>query len=131
MGPVGIGHEVVRNGVIAQGMAPAKAVAFPGIEHVLVRDALAAKALNGTALAGATGTVAGGGSGAAKALATGGSIWSGNGFSLGLGIGLGIWGPVLVAAAGAAAVYGYLQYRQRYLAEAADVSDEGFMASQG
>ncbi len=127
----GISHEVVRDTLIAKGMAPAKAAAFPGISHEVVRDALATKALAGT---GAIGTAAGGGAGVAKTLTTGGTIWSGNGFSLGLGIGLGAWGPVLLGAAGAAAVYAYFRYR-RGLAEAADAetpaetADEGFMAS--
>ncbi|MEI6560387.1 MAG: magnetic particle specific iron-binding protein [Rhodospirillaceae bacterium] len=135
MVPGGIGHAVVRNTLIAKGMAPAKAAAFPGIEHVVVRDALATKALTGTGAAGSAAVAAGGGSGAAKTLITGGTIWSGKGFSLGLGLGLGVWGPVLVGAAGAAAVYAYLRYCQRR-AEAAgaessgETADEGFMAGQ-
>ena len=139
MVPGGIGHEVVRNTLIAKGMAPTKAAAFPGFEHGLVRDALAAKTFTGTG-AGAVGTAAtatggGAGAGAAKALSTGGTIWSGNGFSLGLGIGLGAWGPILLGAAGAAAVYAYLRYRRRLLdaadAEApAEPADEGFLAGR-
>ena len=130
MVPGGISHEVVRNTLIAKGMAPAKAATFPGIEHEVVRDALATKALTGT---GAVATA--GGTGAAKAVTTGGTIWSGNGFSLGLGLGLGVWGPVLLGAAGVAAVYAYLRYRQRYLEEQAagamaETADEGFMAGQ-
>ncbi|WP_203330772.1 magnetic particle specific iron-binding protein [Rhodovastum atsumiense] len=46
----------------------------------------------------------------AKALATGGTIWTGKGLSLGLGIGLGAMGPLLVLAGGAAIVYGCVQY---------------------
>ena len=60
----------------------------------------------------------------AKALATGGTIWSGKGLSLGLGIGLGAWGPVLLLAGGAAAVYGYLQYRKRHQAAFADAEGD-------
>ena len=127
----GAGHGVVST-LIARGAAPAKAAAFPGIEHTVVRDALASKVLTGT---GAATVTTGGGSGAAKTLTTGGTIWSGKGFSLGLGIGLGIWGPILVGTAGAAAVYAYFRYRN-WLAEMSDTvaptetSDEGFMSKQ-
>ncbi|MEI8393177.1 MAG: hypothetical protein WCF85_00475 [Rhodospirillaceae bacterium] len=133
MAVVGISHEVVRNTLIAQGMPPVQAATFPGIEHEVVRDALAAKALGGP-VAGAPTVVAaaGGSAGTAKALTTGGTLWSGKGFSLGLGLGLGIWGPILVGAAGAAAAYAYFRYRQQQLAQAeVAVEDEGFMASAG
>lgn len=50
------------------------------------------------------------GSGMGLAAATkSGSIWKGTGAGLGLGLGLGIWGPVIVAGVGVAAIYGYVR----------------------
>ncbi len=77
----------------------------------------------------------GGSVGAAKAVATGGSFFSGSSFSLGLGIGLVVWGPILVGAAGAAAIYAYLRYREGQIeaedgAVADQAADEGFMADR-
>ena len=92
------------------------------VQPDIIREAIVSKAISGT-----------GGTVAAKTTAeavTAGTIWSGKGFSLGLGLGLGIWGPLIVVAAGAAAVYGYLQYRQRPLdgsdEQVAENTDEGF-----
>lgn len=48
----------------------------------------------------------------AKGGATGGTIWKGTGLGLGVGLGLGIWGPIIVAGVGAAAVYGYVKSRK-------------------
>lgn len=140
MGPTGISHEFVRDALIAQGVPPAVAAAFPGIEHELVRDALAAKALGGPAAGTAAVAAAGkgvasqigmsGGGGAANAVLTGGSVWGGKGMSLGLGIGLGLWGPILVGALGAAAIYAYLQYRQQAV-DSEGETDPGFMSHSG
>jgi len=117
-------------------LAGAKAAAVPGVEQEVLREALATKAATakglgaaGAATAGTKGAalVAGKGTGligqsaaqggtaltGAQALTTGGTIWTGKGLSLGLGIGLGAWGPALVLAGGAAAVYAYMQYRKR------------------
>lgn len=115
----------------AKGVAPAAAAAFPGIEHEVVRDALAAKAIGGAG----TGVVAGKGAlataPAAQALTTGGTLLSGKSLSLGLGLGLGAWGPVLVGIAGAVVAYSFLRYRQRQKeAETAlgeEITDEGFL----
>lgn len=46
---------------------------------------------------------------AAKSAPAGGVFFAGK--SLGLGIGMGIWGPLLIGAAGAAAIYGYIRSR--------------------
>ncbi|MEO5338862.1 MAG: magnetic particle specific iron-binding protein [Magnetospirillum sp. WYHS-4] len=46
------------------------------------------------------------------AIATGGTIWTGKGLSLGLGLGLGVWGPILLGAVSAAAIYGYVRSRK-------------------
>ena len=121
------------------GAVPATAAGLPGIDHLVVREALAAKAVGGIAGAGKgaamAGQAGGGSAGAAQALATGGTLWSGKGFSLGLGIGLGVWGPILVGVAGAVAAYAYLQYQRRdqedgTVETAAPAPDEGFLAAK-
>ncbi|CAK0765440.1 Magnetite biomineralization protein Mms6 [uncultured Gammaproteobacteria bacterium] len=143
LGAVGIGHEVVRDTLIAKGVAPAQAAMFPGIEHEVVRDALAAKAVGGTAgvagkgvaVVGKAGLTAGGSPATAYALNAGGTIWSGKGISLGLGLGLGMWGPILLGVAGVVAFSAYMRYRSQTESAVVDVAeantDEGFLATQG
>ncbi|MEI6984745.1 MAG: hypothetical protein WCK65_01330 [Rhodospirillaceae bacterium] len=136
----GIAQEVVRNTLIAKGFPPALAATFPGVEHEVLRDAIAAKAVGGVGSGLAAKTIAASKTAGANAITTGGAVLGGKSFSLGLGIGLGAWGPILVVAAGAAAVYAYLQYRNRQLEDVVEdavqsddeaTQDEGFMASQG
>ena len=148
-GAAGIKQEAARQVVgakVAAGTklaAGAKAAGAAGLEKEAARELLQAKIAAGAGAKGAavvagkgmaaqtavaanpTGVTAGvAGSGGAQGLTTGGTIWSGKGLSLGLGLGLGIWGPVLVVAAGAAAVYGYMQYRKGEEVETDDESEE-------
>jgi hypothetical protein len=55
--------------------------------------------------------------GGAKALTTGGTIWTGSGSSLGLGLGLGAWGPILLVGAVAAVGVGIYSYMKRPVEE--------------
>jgi len=55
------------------------------------------------------------GAAAVKSTVASGTIWNGTGVSLGLGLGLGIWGPVIAAGVGAAAVYGCVRKRKEAL----------------
>lgn len=91
-------------------------------------EAAAAKAAGGAKTgaaaktAGTAGKVVGtktaaAGTGVAKTAAAGakvgaGTIWTGKGLSLGLGLGLGAWGPIILGAVAAAAVYGYVRSRK-------------------
>ncbi len=151
--PVGVEPDVFRQAVAAQAGgtkasvatvgaktgATAAKVGMVGVEPDIIREAIVSKAIGGagagTIAAGkGTGAVLAGGSTAAEAVTTG-TIWSGKGLSLGLGIGLGVWGPVIVVAAGAAAVYAYLQYRQGLAGSsdeeiAEESADEGFYPSK-
>ncbi|MEO5348686.1 MAG: hypothetical protein H7836_03450 [Magnetococcus sp. YQC-3] len=87
----------------------AKAAAVQGGNIAAVSKPVASKALAATGPVGGT----------AAAVAKGGTIWNGTGWSLGLGIGLGPWGPVLLAGVLAAAGYGtYRYYRNRQELEA-------------
>ena len=134
--PVGVEPDLFRQavatkagGVKAAGGATGTKVGMLGVEPDIIRDAVLSKAVGGTGAAAATTAASGG----ATAVTTCGTIWNGGGWSLGLGLGLGVWGPVLAVAAGAAAVYGYLEYRKRHLAdetEAEPESDEGFYAEK-
>ena len=136
--PIGVEPDVFRQALAAKtGGAKTAAAAKVGmakggtavVQPDIIREAIVSKAVGGTGVAVGQAGVTGGSAMTAEAISTG-TIWSGKGFSLGLGLGLGIWGPVIVVAAGAAAVYGYLQYRQRRLegteAPATEETDEGF-----
>ena len=57
-----------------------------------------------------------------KAGLAAGSIWSGKRFGLDLGLGLGPWGPILLGAAGLAAIYGLVRMRR-----AREASDESLL----
>ena len=116
-------------------MAAAVTGVLAEVEKEIVRQAGLAKTAAVTATksagmvgkAGLTGTAGNG----VQALATSGTIWSGKGLCLGLGLGLGAWGPILVVATGAAAIYAYREYRRRNEGGTDEeieqaVTDEGF-----
>jgi len=121
---------------LAQGTAGSKTVGL-ATQAMTNPAAVAATAAKGAGVAGKAG-VSGSATSAAglKSLAAGsGTIWSGKGLSLGLGLGLGIWGPILVVAGGAVAIYAYREYRRRKDALTdediqADDADEGFYTAE-
>ena len=95
--------EVEREGLVAKA---------GGTKALAAKVAPAAKA-NAVVLPGTGGkVVAGIGKSGAGAKLAGGAMLSGKGFGLGLGLGLGPWGPIILGAVGAAAVYGYIKSRQ-------------------
>jgi hypothetical protein len=118
-----------------------------GLESGIVGQAVMTKGAAGASVAGMAGTgakgaglignagLSGTASNGAQVLTTSGTLWSGKGLSLGLGLGLGVWGPILVVAAGAAAVYGYLEYRKRQEGgtdeQIEQEADEGFYPANG
>jgi hypothetical protein len=96
------------------------------VEAEMTRQLAVAKGGAGAkAAAAGAGKAAMVGKGAGAAKAAGGTIWTGKGLSLGLGLGLGAWGPILLGAVAAVAVYGYVRSRraEKALSDKA-VSDE-------
>ncbi|CAK0740460.1 conserved hypothetical protein [uncultured Gammaproteobacteria bacterium] len=84
-----------------------------GLKNEIARQAGMAKAVAGTKI-------------------SGGTIWTGKSLSLGLGLGLGAWGPMLLMATGAAALYGYAEYRKRQQGGTDEEieQDEGFYPAE-
>lgn len=131
-------QSIQLNGVLQNGAQGSQQVLLKGGEIKMTQGAMATQAAKagavkagavnkaGVAAAANTGKAAatvqaGTGSAAAgvatggKAAGSGGTIWTGKGFSLGLGWGLGAWGPVLLAGGVAAlgvGIYSYLKREQ-------------------
>ncbi|MEE8393365.1 MAG: magnetic particle specific iron-binding protein [Rhodospirillales bacterium] len=92
------GMEIEGEAMTAKGAAATKT--FAAGKAGAAKGALSAKA-----------ATVGKGAGIAKA-GSGGAFLSGKGLGLGAGLGLGGWGPVIVGALGAIALYAYLKSRQ-------------------
>lgn len=104
-----VGTAVAAKSVNAAGLAEGVKGLAPSMKVAALQTAGTGTAKLGTATMTATKTTVA--SSAAKGITTGGTIWSGTGFSLGLGLGLGAAGPLLLGALVAAAGYGVYKYR--------------------
>ena len=116
-----VGPEIEAEAAAAKAATGAKgAVASKGAvaktAGVVTKGATANAATTGTKVAAAAGTKAV----AAGAKVGAGTIWTGKSLSLGLGLGLGAWGPLIVGAIGAVAVYGYVRSRKAKVVESDD-----------
>jgi hypothetical protein len=60
---------------------------------------------------------------ATKTAPAAGGLFTGK--ALGLGLGMGVWGPIILGALGAAAIYGYVRSRRAENAQAEEEIDLG------
>jgi hypothetical protein len=144
--PPGVEPDLFQQALTAKAGGGIKAatgatkVGLTGAGPDIIREAVVSKAISGAG-AGAVGKGVGivgastGSSLTADAITTGGTLWTGKGFSLGLGIGLGAWGPVLLVAGIGGAAYAYWRYRQSQIGTdeqvEEEVADEGFYPAKG